>query len=148
MSNKLGVNIASYVIRTFDGRVLAYGPTDGGRGTIPPPPKPVIAYLAGSVQPQQFDIGQVEQDSNRYYINYLIERDNLLYEQVTAPQKWIITLVPKPGRVVFTIAKEGGTDQWVAPPAGEEGQIRVATIDSGLDPNALFELAPAVLKSS
>lgn len=144
MTNSPGANIANYAIRTFDGRVLAYGPSGGDDSTIPPPPKPVIAYPP-SVRPQQFSIGQVEQDQNRYYINALIERNNLLYDQVTAPQKWVITLVPVPNRVVFTIQTEDG-QLWVAPPDGQEGQVRVERIlyrDPPKYPdNVLFELTP------
>ncbi|KAI6139810.1 hypothetical protein BKA82DRAFT_1001331 [Pisolithus tinctorius] len=141
MSDRPSVNTASYAIHTLDRRVLAYAPPDRVKDTVPPPARPVVAYLE-IFQPQRFEISQVEQDENRYYINYLIERNNLLYEQVTAPQKWIITFVPQPGRIAFTIAKEDGKEQWVAPPAGEQGQIRVATINTELDPNALFELSP------
>ncbi|KAI6101204.1 hypothetical protein F5141DRAFT_1218249 [Pisolithus sp. B1] len=145
MSNNLGVNVAPYTIRAFDGRVLAYGPADGDNNTIPPPPRPVFAYRSPPSQPERFSIGQVEQDRNRYYINYLIERNNLLYDQVTAPQQWVIIFVPVPGRVVFVIQTEDER-LWLAPRDDQDGQIRVERVvyeePFRYPDNALFELSP------
>ncbi|KAI6044457.1 hypothetical protein EDC04DRAFT_2889913 [Pisolithus marmoratus] len=122
------VNVGTYAIRTLDGRPLAYGSSSDVRGTVPPPPRPVCAYPSSSpVQPQEFEISQVEQDTNRYYISYLINVDGLLYDQVTAPQRWIITLAPRINDLVFVIQTEDG-QAWVAPPPGDEGQIRVESI--------------------
>lgn len=140
MSDNLGVNVA-YAIRTFDGRELAYGAI---ADVYPLPPKPVIAYPSRVVLPQTFSIGEVEQ-RNCYYIGLLIEHDGLLYEKMTAPQEWTITFIPVPSRVVFAIGKEDGR-VWVAPPDGEEGQIRVERLicerPSNYPTSALFELIP------
>ncbi|KAI6001237.1 hypothetical protein EDD15DRAFT_2361587 [Pisolithus albus] len=148
MTNNPGAATAKYAIRTYDGRVLAYGPSGGDVQTIPPPPRPVNAYPP-SVRPQEFCISQLEPKKNIYNINALIERNRLLYDQLTAPQKWVITLVPVPDRVVVTIQTEDG-QLWIAPKDVQEGQIRVEPVvyddASKYREDVLFELSP--LKSN
>ncbi|KAI6167307.1 hypothetical protein EDD17DRAFT_1751875 [Pisolithus thermaeus] len=145
MTNNPGVNVGSYTIRTFDGRTLAYGPAGGDDRAVPPPARPVVAYRSPPDQPERFSISRVEQERNRYYINYLIERNNLLYNQVTAPQQWVITFVPVQGRIVFVVQTEDERS-WVAPRGDQDGQIRVERIVYEDPPrypdNVLFELIP------